>query len=122
MRFFWVFYLPVKGPSPPLRTFIVACVEALRRIMWNFCTSRLRKGSSRCLPCSRPPVRIENDHVGNTDQFHATKEVPLPYQFQDLGNDDDDAEYRESRFGRAEGQRAVDHPGRFAAVGAVEEK
>ena len=69
-----------------------------------------------------PPVRIENDHVGNTDQFHATKEVPLPYQFQDLGNDDDDAEYRESRFGRAEGQRAVDHPGRFAAVGAVEEK
>ena len=28
-------------------------------------------------------VRLENEHIGNTDQYRVTREVPLPYQFDE---------------------------------------
>ena len=37
IRFAWVFYLPVAGPSFALRTWIVAVSEVFRRWLWNFC-------------------------------------------------------------------------------------
>lgn len=40
--------------------------------------------------------RLENEQVGNTDQYRATREVPLPYsstfQHNDRENDDTDGE------------------------------
>ncbi|KAG6918401.1 hypothetical protein DXG01_014802 [Tephrocybe rancida] len=42
-------------------------------------------------------VRLENEHLGNMDQYRITHEVPLPYSFDDAhaenaddGDDDDD--------------------------------
>jgi len=34
-------------------------------------------------------VRLENEHIGNTDQYRVTREVPLPYTFDEADNDSD---------------------------------
>jgi hypothetical protein len=33
--------------------------------------------------------RVENEHLGNMDQYRVTREVPLPYTFDDSVRDDD---------------------------------
>ncbi|EAU89280.2 EXS family protein/ERD1/XPR1/SYG1 family protein [Coprinopsis cinerea okayama7 len=71
LRFTWVIYLPSEGPDMFLRTFIVAILEMLRRCQWNF-------------------YRLENEHLGNMDQYRVTREVPLPYLFDDPHQDDRD--------------------------------
>lgn len=62
IRFSWVFYIPKRGPNTLIRTFVVAFLEMLRRVQWNF-------------------YRLENEHLGNMDQYRVTREVPLPYAF-----------------------------------------
>ncbi|TFK72108.1 EXS-domain-containing protein, partial [Pluteus cervinus] len=69
IRFIWVLYIPTQGPSSLLRSFIAAMLEILRRWQWNF-------------------YRLENEHLGNVDQYRITREVPLPYSF-DVSHDDD---------------------------------
>ena len=39
-----------------------------------------------------PPVRLENEHLGNMDQYRVTREVPLPYSFDEAVQDSDDEE------------------------------
>ena len=39
---------------------------------------------------------MENEHLGNVDQYRVTREVPLPYSFEDPGHDDDDEDDRKS--------------------------
>lgn len=45
-------------------------------------------------------VRLENEHLGNMDQYRVTREVPLPYSFDeaahesDGGDEDDETERR----------------------------
>ncbi|KAA1472556.1 EXS-domain-containing protein [Dentipellis sp. KUC8613] len=73
IRFIWVIYIPTKGPSFPLRTWIAAMLEILRRWQWNF-------------------YRLENEHMGNMDQYRVTREVPLPYSFDDVGHESDGEE------------------------------
>ncbi|KAF8524324.1 EXS family-domain-containing protein [Hysterangium stoloniferum] len=75
LRFTWVTYIPVGGLDPRVRTAIMAALEMLRRFQWNF-------------------YRLENEHIGNTDQFRATREVPLPYSFMRGDDDDYDIEDR----------------------------
>jgi hypothetical protein len=41
VRFIWVIYIPTRGPSLALRTWIAALLEVLRRCQWNVCTSSL---------------------------------------------------------------------------------
>ncbi|GJE94840.1 SPX and EXS domain-containing protein [Phanerochaete sordida] len=78
IRFIWVFYIPVKGPNFVLRTFIASMLEMLRRVQWNF-------------------YRLENEHLGNMDQYRVTREVPLPYTFDEqVHEDDEDEEDRKS--------------------------
>lgn len=36
--------------------------------------------------------RLENEHLGNMDQYRATREVPLPYALNDRNADDDDGD------------------------------
>ncbi|KZT35393.1 EXS-domain-containing protein, partial [Sistotremastrum suecicum HHB10207 ss-3] len=76
IRFIWIIYTPRQGLSTPLRTFIGGSLELLRRVQWNF-------------------FRLENEHIGNTDQYRVTREVPLPYSFDEDGEsiagDDEDA-------------------------------
>jgi hypothetical protein len=44
--------------------------------------------------------RLENEHLGNMDQYRITREVPLPYSFDELnhetdaGDEDDDVQTR----------------------------
>jgi len=75
IRFAWVMYIPEKGPSMLIRTFVVGFLEMLRRVQWNF-------------------YRLENEHLGNMDQYRVTREVPLPYAFDGghSGDQDDDAD------------------------------
>ncbi|VDB96024.1 unnamed protein product [Peniophora sp. CBMAI 1063] len=65
IRFVWVIYIPTNGPNSPLRTFIAAMLEVLRRWQWNF-------------------YRLENEHLGNVDQYRITKEIPLYYARDNL--------------------------------------
>ncbi|KAK0564716.1 Xenotropic and polytropic retrovirus receptor 1 [Tilletia horrida] len=60
IRSSWVIYL-LPGPAlTPLRAFIIALLEMLRRWQWNM-------------------YRLENEHLGNADDFRVVKDVPLPY-------------------------------------------
>ena len=34
-------------------------------------------------------MRLENEHIGNMDQYRVTREVPLPYAFDDAGHESD---------------------------------
>ncbi|KAI3992823.1 hypothetical protein MKX01_008033 [Papaver californicum] len=52
-------------------TTIVACLEILRRGMWNF-------------------FRLENEHLNNVGKFRAFKSVPLPFNYYDEDNSKDD--------------------------------
>jgi len=70
IRFIWVIYLPTGGPIAPIRSFIVALLEVLRRCQWNI-------------------YRLESEHLGNMDQYRVTREVPLPYSFDELGYETD---------------------------------
>jgi len=55
----------------------------LRRCQWNI-------------------YRLENEHLGNMDQYRITREVPLPYSFDelnretDVGEEDDNIEKQHS--------------------------
>ena len=46
--------------------------------------------------------RLENEHLGNMDQYRITREVPLPYSFDeiipetDVGDEDDEPQTRQS--------------------------
>ncbi|KAL4079440.1 EXS family protein/ERD1/XPR1/SYG1 family protein [Scleroderma citrinum] len=74
IRFIWIIYIPTKGPSSVLRSVFAALLEVLRRIQWNF-------------------FRVENEHLGNMDQYRVMREVPLPYSIDplpDMYDDDDD--------------------------------
>lgn len=53
------------------------------------------------LLCAFPPLtlassqlikmidRLENEHLGNMDQYRVTREVPLPYTFDDAAHESD---------------------------------
>jgi len=83
IRFIWIIYIPTRGPSAALRTWIAALFEVLRRCQWNV-------------------YRLENEHLGNMDQYRITREVPLPYSFDELQHetdvgDEDDNTYKRER-------------------------
>ena len=88
IRFAWVMYLPSRGLPFQLRTFLVAMLEMFRRWQWNFrkshCLSHLIAESDRV-----NSVRLENEHLGNIDQYRATRDVPLPYAFDLSAHDSD---------------------------------
>ncbi|ESK90170.1 signal transduction protein [Moniliophthora roreri MCA 2997] len=71
IRFIWVIYIPSMGPDIYLRQFIAAMLEILRRWQWNF-------------------YRLENEHLGNMDQYRVTREVPLPYSLDEYTHDGED--------------------------------
>ncbi|KAI3908257.1 hypothetical protein MKX01_027279 [Papaver californicum] len=52
-------------------TTIVACLETLRRGIWNF-------------------FRLENEHLNNVGQFRAFKSVPLPFNYYDEDSNKDE--------------------------------
>ena len=39
--------------------------------------------------CSGLSVRLENEHLGNIDQYRVTREVPLPYTYEDHSHESD---------------------------------
>ncbi|KAK0474204.1 EXS family-domain-containing protein [Armillaria novae-zelandiae] len=77
IRFIWVIYIPQGGPDFYLRSFIAGMLESMRRVQWNF-------------------YRLENEHLGNMDQYRVTREVPLPYSLDDMGRDIDDDDVDDS--------------------------
>ena len=61
----------------------------LRRWQWNFCKSlRELVWFSHIDKHHTYTDRLENEHLGNVDQYRVTREVPLPYRFQDDGEYD----------------------------------
>jgi len=77
IRFVWIIYVPGGSFNSQLLSVVAASLEMLRRILWNF-------------------FRVENEHIGNADQYRVTREIPLPYSFDnieprdDSDNDEDD--------------------------------
>ncbi|KAJ3561629.1 hypothetical protein NP233_g10081 [Leucocoprinus birnbaumii] len=62
IRFVWLIYVPERGPNMILRQFIYGFLEMLRRAQWNF-------------------YRLENEHIGNLDQYRFASELPFPIAF-----------------------------------------
>ncbi|CCL99566.1 uncharacterized protein FIBRA_01584 [Fibroporia radiculosa] len=82
IRFEFLMYVPQQGINYEIRTWIAGMLEMLRRWQWNF-------------------FRMENEHIGNMDQYRVTREVPLPYSFdhsphESDGDEDDDPVERAS--------------------------
>ncbi|KAH7098837.1 EXS-domain-containing protein [Auriculariales sp. MPI-PUGE-AT-0066] len=102
LRFAWTIYIPARGPSAPLRGFIAGCLEALRRVQWNM-------------------IRLENEQVGNADQFRVTREVPLPYRFNPEDDSEDEPLSHDSKLRRRKQQRARDSVVRLSGLQAMEE-
>lgn len=73
-----------------IRSFIVGFLEMLRRVQWNFCQSKSQSRTCRML--TTEVDRLENEHLGNMDQYRVTREVPLPYAFDGNHNGDHDDE------------------------------
>jgi len=87
IRFVWIIYLPAGNAfNHAARSVVAALLEMLRRVQWNF-------------------FRVENEHLGNADQYRVTREVPLPYSFdhtpQDDSDDDEDDNKEEEGVARA---------------------
>ena len=63
-------------------------LEMLRRWQWNF---RKPHHSSYSTAGSYwfGSVRMENEHLGNIDQYRVTRDVPLPYGFDSSVHDPD---------------------------------
>jgi hypothetical protein len=40
--------------------------------------------------------RLENEHLGNMDQYRVTREVPLPYQFDDTAHEEEEDDDEDS--------------------------
>ena len=91
-----------------LRTFIAAFLEMLRRWQWNFCGYFVVYASlcshDRCL------VRLENEHIGNTDQYRVTREVPLPYSFDEVEHESDDEAEEDEKFARRKKSMSIRMP------------
>ncbi|KAF9513819.1 hypothetical protein BS47DRAFT_1295824 [Hydnum rufescens UP504] len=75
VRFAWIGFLPYPSSHfvVTTRSFVFAILEVVRRVGWNL-------------------LRLENEHIGNMDQYRVTREVPLPYSFQDDDENDVDSE------------------------------
>ena len=91
-RFSWILYAPKDGPDFLARTFFVALLELFRRFQWNFCTSSLCSLFISRVYSLLGIVRLENEHLGNVDQYRVTREVPLPYPRESMARDDDEVE------------------------------
>lgn len=70
-RFVWVIYLFGGPASTPLRSFLAALIEMLRRWQWNF-------------------IRLENEHIGNSDSYKIVRDLPLPYPVKRVESFDDE--------------------------------
>ncbi|KAI7862579.1 EXS family-domain-containing protein [Spinellus fusiger] len=64
LRFAWTLNLANLSLNPQLLIFILALVEAYRRLQWNF-------------------FRLENEHLNNCGAYCAIKEIPLPFALMD---------------------------------------
>ena len=89
IRFIWVIYLFGGPASLPLRSFLAALLEMLRRWQWNF-------------------IRLENEHLGNADSFKIIRDLPLPYPVKrkppsDDGDDDEEEDRRSFILGSIKG-------------------
>lgn len=94
IRFIWVIYIPSSSASNMyLRFFIAGFLEMLRRWQWNF-SEFFHSSACFLISILAFVVRLENEHLGNMDQYRVTREVPLPYSFNDnhhhIGDSDDD--------------------------------
>lgn len=103
LRFTWAMYIPQHGLDSKIRSFIVAFLEMLRRWQWN-----LRESESTLQYCVcvliQSLVRLENEHIGNIDQYRITREVPLPYQDRYKVDDEGDDEGEDDGEGQLAGR------------------
>ncbi|KAI7902437.1 EXS family-domain-containing protein, partial [Cokeromyces recurvatus] len=60
LRFSWTLNIIPLPVNSLLLGFLIALLEAYRRIQWNF-------------------FRLENEHLNNCGQYRAIKEIPLPF-------------------------------------------
>lgn len=98
IRFIWVIYIPSAGPDFYIRAFIGGLLEVCRRALWNFCRSSYPPSLAYADPGC--PDRLENEHLGNVDQYRVTREVPLPYSLDDIGREIDDEDDDDEEAGR----------------------
>ena len=50
---------------------------------------------------------MENEHIGNTDQYRVTREVPLPYHIDETGDGSDEDDEHENFTSKSWHRRPV---------------
>ncbi|KAI9253229.1 EXS family-domain-containing protein [Sporodiniella umbellata] len=65
LRFAWTLNILITSASSDTVSFMVALLEVYRRIQWNF-------------------FRLEKEHINNCGNYHAIKEIPLPFAFSEI--------------------------------------
>lgn len=80
IRFVWVIHIPNSSAYSNARNIAAAFLEMLRRVQWNFCEpffgdSMLKTNADLCAD------RVESEHIGHADQYRVTRDIPLPYSF-----------------------------------------
>jgi hypothetical protein len=78
IRFIWTIWIPQRGPSVPARAVIAGVLEMLRRFQWNF-------------------YRLENEQIGNKDQYRVAREIPLPYRSEENVPEEDEDEVEDGK-------------------------
>ena len=80
-----------------------ATALSVEHLYVSFLSSALHLADQRLLLCGRVD-RLESEHLGNMDQYRVTREVPLPYSFDelgyeaDIGDEDDRTRTRKSKL------------------------
>ena len=90
-------------------TYFHSCIprnasEVAVELLWVFSHSCFPPFSDRCL------VRLENEHIGNTDQYRVTREVPLPYSFDEVEHESDDEADEDEKFARRKKSMSIRMP------------
>ncbi|KAK9451922.1 EXS family-domain-containing protein [Limtongia smithiae] len=90
LRLNWIFYVifPIQVQQSAVTSFLIALSEIVRRFIWIF-------------------FRMENEHCSNVGRFQASRNLPLPYEFdsdQEIGHEMAEIDVRTPLMAAEEGR------------------
>ncbi|KAK9238259.1 EXS family protein [Lipomyces kononenkoae] len=87
LRLDWIFYVifPVQVQQSAALSFMIALLEVVRRFVWIF-------------------FRMENEHCTNVGRFIASRDMPLPYDLEEVNLELDEIETRTPLLAAEEGR------------------
>ncbi|KAK9370928.1 EXS family-domain-containing protein [Lipomyces kononenkoae] len=94
LRLDWIFYVvfPVQLQQSAALSFLIALLEVVRRFVWIF-------------------FRMENEHCTNVGRFIASRDMPLPYDLENVNLELEEIDTRTPLMAAEEGRSTSAHVG-----------